>query len=82
VTRFLRDVTPNTYLVLYGYSSTVCEAIVATANYLPCPVYLIEDLQYGVEGTLGEHELARRHLREGSIEPTVLPFDQTGHALW
>jgi len=74
--QFLRKLPSETVIVLYGYSSTVCEGLARCASWLTHPVFLVEDLQYGVEGSLGEHRYARRHLEAAGIRPILLPFDQ------
>lgn len=73
---YLRSLSSETYLVLYGYSSLTCEGLAAAASSLTCTVFLIEDLQYGIEGSLGEHLQVQEHLTAAHITPYVLPFDQ------
>ena len=90
VTQFLKDVklTSDTCLVLYGYSTAVCQSLVSLReglvadgiidqkyDYLPCPVFW-SDLQYGADGSLNEHLQAQKHLQRGHIKPIILPFDQ------
>jgi beta-phosphoglucomutase len=70
----LDNVTSNAYLVLYGYSTTVCDSLVAVSEHLPCPVFLSEDVQYGVKRSLGEHKMALKHLERGGITPNIIEF--------
>ena len=73
---FLARLDSHTYLVLYGYSSTICRALVMVSENLKCPIFVIEDLQYGVADSLAEHDLAMCQLRKGSLDPIALPFGQ------
>lgn len=73
---FLRDVDQRTFIVLYGYSSTVCESIIAVHQRLPAPIIIVEDLQYpGTE--IREHEKVRQHLANGGIEAEIIKFEDT-----
>ena len=76
LSQFVRGLPDETQIVLYGYSSTVCEGLARCAAWLSLPVFLVEDLQYGLEGSLGEHQHAQRHLEAAEIKPILLPFDQ------
>jgi beta-phosphoglucomutase len=75
--QFLRSDGADKYLVLYGYSKTVCEALVRAKDALLNDIYLIEDLQYGEE-SLEEHKRAQEHLEKGGIAPILLPFEEIG----
>lgn len=72
---FVAGLPAQSQLVLYGYSSTVCEGL-ARVGELEHHVFLVEDLQYGVDGSLGEHALAEQRLIRAGIQPTLLKFDQ------
>ena len=79
VARYILDnVASNTYLVLYGYSTTVCDSLVAVGEHLPCPVFLSKDAQYeyGVKRSLGEHKMALKHLERGGITPNIIEFEE------
>jgi beta-phosphoglucomutase len=77
---YLAQLPTETYLVLYGYSSIICETLSESA--LPrLPIFLIQELQYGVEGTRGEHAITLALLRKAGIEPIVVPFSEVGDLL-
>jgi beta-phosphoglucomutase-like phosphatase (HAD superfamily) len=67
----------NTIIVLYGYSSTVCEGIAAFAGKSPITprIVVLEDLQYGSDSVL-EHELVIRFLAAQRIPATVIPLSE------
>ena len=73
---FIRDLPPEVSIVIYAYSSTVCDGLVRALSWLSSPIFLVEDLQYGREGSLGEHVLAQRHLERQGLHPIQIPFDQ------
>ena len=76
VAEYVDGLSPETQLVLYGYSSTICDGLARCAPWLQASVFLIEDLQYGVDGSLGEHAHAQKHLERAGIKPILLRFDQ------
>jgi beta-phosphoglucomutase len=71
---FLTRLSADTHLVLYGYSSTICDTLTSVASSLRIPIFLVEDLQYGASGSLAEHLRAEKHLRSGGLEPFIVPF--------
>ena len=75
VAQFLREIDEKAILVLYGFSSTVCDSIADIGNIINNPILLIEDLQYGSDASLGEHKVAEKYLKEKGLTPYVLSFE-------
>jgi beta-phosphoglucomutase len=73
---YLRTVDVRDQIVLYGYSSVICDAIAQSARSLPSTVFIIEDLQYGVDGSFNEHLLAMTHLEGAGLHPKLVKFEQ------
>src|SRR5262249_40996567 len=69
----------NDLVVLYGYSSTVCESIIrrGDANLI---TIVVEDLQYG-SNSVREHELVHHALFSAGLPCHVIPFTQLDHLL-
>lgn len=66
-------------VVLYGYSSTVCEGIIRARN-LEMIVLVIEDLQYGPD-SVQEHLIVERVLSAADVVCHILPFSELDHLL-
>lgn len=60
------------FLVLYGYSSTVCEGIIRLASP-DLVVFVVEDLQYGAD-SVREHETVQAVLTSAGIPCHAVPF--------
>jgi beta-phosphoglucomutase-like phosphatase (HAD superfamily) len=76
VANFLKCIEENSILVLYGFSSTVCDSIVDIGNLIKNPIILIEDLQYGIDNSLGEHKIAEQYLKDKGLKPYIINFDK------
>lgn len=70
----------STVLVLYGYSTTVCEGLVRAHPDGSHAVWVVEDLQYG-DRELSEHNDTVAHLEQAGVHVTVLPFESFVAAL-
>lgn len=77
---FLRDALGrDDFLVLYGYSSTVCEGIIRLADP-DLVVFVVEDLQYGAD-SVREHETVQAVLTAAGISCHAVPFTALDHLL-
>lgn len=72
---FIRRLNPASILVLYGYSTTICDALEAIGSSLENPVWVVEDLQYG-GASVGEDTLVSLRLQRAGISFTRLTFDE------
>lgn len=68
-----------TYIVLYGYSRTVCQSL-CDEQGLRATIIIIQDYQYG-DHSHAEHELARTHLERAGLRPHVIAFEKL-QELW
>jgi hypothetical protein len=73
--KFVRELPRETLIVLYGYSTTICDALTQSSLQVPFSVFLVEDMQYG-PSSLEEHRNVQSHLRVAGIEPILIPFAQ------
>jgi beta-phosphoglucomutase-like phosphatase (HAD superfamily) len=64
----------NSLVLLYGYSSVVCDAVRRASP--PAPVLVVRDAQYGVHSSLGEHAIVRKALRSSGIDSWLIDSDQ------
>lgn len=60
----------NSSLILYGYSSAVCDAVGASNPPGSCNIIVLEDQQYG-EGSLREEKKVKKHLRKHRTYPVA-----------
>lgn len=64
---------PRSLLLLYGYSSVVCEAVRAASPAVP--IFVVRDAQYGLRGSLGEHVVVRSELASAGLESYLVDSD-------
>lgn len=64
----------NSMLLLYGYSTIVCDAICRMRTTVP--VFVVRDAQYGARSSLGEHSIVLSRLGKRGIEATLIDIDQ------
>lgn len=76
----LRSLDEGTILVLYGYSSTIVEALLSARQQINHPIWVVEDLQYG-DASVREHLATANQLTSAGMRPQILPFEQLVNAL-
>lgn len=70
---------PGALLLLYGYSSVVCESLRLASP--SGPVFVVRDAQYGIGSSLGEHRIVQDLLAASGIESWLIDSDQLSSLL-
>lgn len=65
---------PHSLVLVYGYSSVVCESVRLASP--SAPVLVVRDAQYGVRSSLGEHTIVRANLASSGIDSWLIDSDQ------
>jgi HAD superfamily hydrolase (TIGR01509 family) len=70
----------DTTLVLYGFSTTACDAVRALVPFPDCKVVVLEDQQYG-EASQREHEAVVERIKTVVARPRVIAFKDVSELL-
>lgn len=63
------------YVITYGHSSTVLEALISRYHINPFPIIVVEDMQYHNE-SLGEHTIVTKFLDKENVNYFLIEFQQ------